>query len=69
MNARVEECTCGARCPYEDDTDHPDEPCWGDVTPFDYISTPDGDIFLHACEGHSDRYYGKPYIPESVKPV
>jgi hypothetical protein len=61
--ARKDACSCGARCPYEDN--NPNEPCWGDVDPFDSISTPDGDIFLHACKGHADRYYGHPYRPET----
>ena len=52
------EC-CGEACYYESDGTGA---CWGEVTVVDEDGA-DSD-WIHACEGHADRCFGLPYIPE-----
>jgi hypothetical protein len=42
-----------------------EEPCWGDTQAIDEEYYGDDDYYwVHACEGHQDKYHGGDYIEE-----
>lgn len=55
-------CKCGARCSYEDINEN--EPCYGNVYPFDMD---DGGDWSHGCVGHYGCFDNLPYEPFNLK--